>query len=129
MQAIITQVPAALRAIEAFTHTLTRADPLILPLSTNPTTILSLPLLRRQILVPAASSHPFTPRPDPVVRARVRVGREDAELYWKYGGGHGVGGVREGGTVVGVTDGFRSRGELQTTRVQLRIDAHLKGLR
>ncbi|PWN41549.1 hypothetical protein IE81DRAFT_171480 [Ceraceosorus guamensis] len=130
--ALITYNPAPMRVLQNVAHSLTRQSSLSLPLSTNPTALFTVPLLRRAILSPASSSHPFTPSPAQVVKAKVKIGREDADKYWRYGGGHGVGGLRTDigpGRVLGVTEGFRSRGELQTSAVSLRIDAHLTGLR
>lgn len=129
IQTLLTYTPAPLRAVNAVAHALTRPG-LQLPLSSSPTALVSVRLLRRAILAPASSSHPFTPDTSPITRALVRVGRQDAERYWKYGGGHGVGGVRDGGHVLaGGGSDFRSRGELQTHAVSLRFDAHLTGLR
>lgn len=78
-----------------------------------------------------------------IAKALIRIGREDSEKYWIYGGGHGVGGVVTGGInpdgslsnngMVLATQNaggtFRSRGELQTVGVGLRFDARLTGLR
>ncbi|KAE8253722.1 hypothetical protein A4X13_0g3680 [Tilletia indica] len=60
-----------------------------------------------------------------IARARITVGRSDAERYWMYGGGHGHG----NGNGNGGKEAFVSRGELQTHAVSLRFDAHLTGLR
>ncbi|KAL9940037.1 hypothetical protein V8E36_000742 [Tilletia maclaganii] len=64
-----------------------------------------------------------------VKRARITVGRSDAERYWMYGGGHGGVAPGRGAGAVGGSDAFVSRGELQTHAVSLRFDAHLTGLR
>lgn len=104
---------------------------------------MTIPLFDRLIVHPSPSRVPFS---DPasggiraITKAIVRVGREDSEKYWMYGGGHGVGGVVRSdaseqtaarGMVLASSNGaFRSRGELQTVAVGLRFDARLQGLR
>lgn len=95
---------------------------------------MTIQLLRRAVLQPAHPAHPFAASvPGSISRAVVTVGRYDADKYWKYGGGHGVGGiVHEGSGILKAAagvEGFRSRGELQTHSASLRFDAHLTGLR
>lgn len=131
-----------------------------LPFASPSLELMSINLVHRAVLHQSPSSIPFSnPAGNPLEaaagasrggrrrpsKAIVRVGREDAEKYWVYGGGHGVGGVvRSGGgghspsssngdnmliATSGAGGAFRSRGELQTVGVGLRFDARLTGLR
>lgn len=91
-----------------------------------PSQLLTISLFKRSILSP--SPRPFSTQAESinsrVTKGKVTVGRRDSDLYWKYGGGHGVGGI----SGARATE-FRSRGELQTLSASLRFDAHLTGLR
>lgn len=132
---IIVHEPAPIRAMHNLAFHLTRSSPgLLMPTSSPPVQLMTIPLLRRAVLQPPSAAHPFAASvKEGVVRAHVSVGRQDALKYWMYGGGHGVGGVlKESGGVLKAAagaDGFRSRGELQTYSASLRFDAHLTGLR
>jgi hypothetical protein len=131
---IIVHEPGPIRAMNNLIYQLTQNAPaFILPSSSPPVQLITIPLLRRAILEPAQAAHPFASTvPAGVVQATVSVGRHDSNKYWVYGGGHGVGGVmHESGMVKAAAsyEGFRSRGELQTHSANLRFDAHLTGLR
>lgn len=131
---IIVHEPAPVRAMSNLMFQLTRHAPTyILPMSSPPVQLITISLLHRTILQPAHAAHPFGAivLDGGVSQAVVSVGRQDADKYWKYGGGHGVGGVmpQTGGIMRAAAEGFRSRGELQTHSASLRFDAHLTGLR
>lgn len=132
---IIVHESATVRAMNNLAFQLTRNAPaLLLPTSSQPVQLITIPLLRRAILQHQSAAHSFVgSSTESVVRAHITVGRQDSLKYWMYGGGHGVGGVmRENGGVMKAAAGaecFRSRGELQTHGASLRFDAHLTGLR
>lgn len=125
-----------------------------LPFTSPSLELMTVRLFDRVVLHPSPGSIPFSdPAGSPlragvrrrISKALVRVGRDDSDKYWVYGGGHGVGGVVMGGNplseglqgglgqgmVLATQNGgaFRSRGELQTVGVGLRFDARLTGLR
>lgn len=125
-----------------------------LPFTSPSLELMTIRLFDRVVLHPSPGSIPFSdPAGSPlragarrrISKALVRVGRDDSDKYWVYGGGHGVGGVVMGGNplteglqgglgqgmVLATQNGgaFRSRGELQTVGVGLRFDARLTGLR
>lgn len=122
-----------------------------IPFTSPSLELMTITLFDRVVLHPSPGSVPFSDpagsplqaggRPRRVTKAIVRVGRPDADRYWTYGGGHGVGGVvmtpgglqgpEAGGMVLATQNGgaFRSRGELQTVSAGLRFDAKLTGLR
>ncbi|PWN35283.1 uncharacterized protein FA14DRAFT_160500 [Meira miltonrushii] len=132
---IIVHEPGPIRAMNNLMFQFTRNAPaFILPTSSPPVQLMTIPLLSRAVLEPARASHPFAATvPAGVVSAHITVGRADANKYWVYGGGHGVGGVlpETGGILKAASsyEGYRSRGELQTHSASLRFDAHLTGLR
>lgn len=129
--------------------------PLPLPFTSPSLEMMTISLFDRLIIHPSPSRIPFSNPPGSplglsdkrrVTKAVIKVGREDAQKYWVYGGGHGIGGVvttggsgtgaageNQGppGMVLTTSNGgaFRSRGELQTVAVGLRFDARLQGLR
>ncbi|UZJ51841.1 hypothetical protein CBS101457_001161 [Exobasidium rhododendri] len=132
---IIVHESAPVRAMNNLAFQLTRSTPaLLMPSSSLPVQLISIPLFRRSVLQPLNSALPFGALASAsVTRAHISVGRQDSLKYWMYGGGHGVGGVlKESGGILKAAaggEGFRSRGELQTHGASLRFDAHLKGLR
>lgn len=126
-----------------------------LPFTSPSLELMSIKLFERLVLHPSPGSIPFSnppgspletgARPRRITKALIRVGRQDADRYWMYGGGHGVGGVVSSSGMIGSGDtsldangmvlstqnanAFRSRGELQTVGVGLRFVARLTGLR
>lgn len=131
---IIIHESGPVRAMNNLAFQLTRNAPAILmPTSSLPVQLITVPLLRSAILQPPNARPYGRPEAQSVVRAHISVGRQDSLKYWMYGGGHGVGGVlKETGGILKAAaggEGFRSRGELQTHSASLRFDAHLTGLR
>ncbi|CAO1619182.1 unnamed protein product [Parajaminaea phylloscopi] len=124
-----------------------------LPFTSPSLELMTIKLFERLVLHPSPGSVPFAnPAGSPleaagrqrrITKAIVRVGRADADRYWAYGGGHGVGGVVVSSDAAGSRGGdangmiiasqggssFRSRGELQTVSAGVRFDARLRGLR
>ncbi|CAO1629947.1 unnamed protein product [Sympodiomycopsis kandeliae] len=123
-----------------------QAMPLPLPFTSPSLELMTVTVFDRLIIHPSKGSIPFsnpgstTTSSNKITKAVVKIGRSDADRYWIYGGGHGIGGVVLADTqqnsgdqpammLAGGNGAYRSRGELQTVGVGIRFDARLQGLR